>query len=71
MCFVQGSVVFVMGMVQGFPKNSNEEFKGPIVRDGFMCRTLYKIASYKLGLKVLTPLQMYTFTFTLLRNMTG
>lgn len=34
MHFVQGTVAFVMGMVQGFPKNCNEEFKGAIVRDG-------------------------------------
>lgn len=34
MHFVQGTVVFVMGMVQSFPKNCNEEFKGAIVRDG-------------------------------------
>lgn len=33
MHFVQGTVVFVMGMVQGFLKNCNEEFKGAIVRD--------------------------------------
>lgn len=59
MHFVQGAVVFVMGMVQGFPKNCNEEFKGAIVKDDFvfMCGTLYEIASYKLGfLKVLPRL---------------
>lgn len=50
MHFVQGTMVFVIGMVQGFPKNCNEEFKGAVVRDGciFYGGGLYKIASYKL-----------------------
>lgn len=34
--FVQGTVVFVMGMVQSFPNNCNEEFKGAILRDGYV-----------------------------------